>query len=258
MSTRPAAIVTGAAGGIGKVISQFLAAEGFRVVVADLDVDGGEAAVSDLRSGGADALFLAADVSLQSHIQGLVAQTVSAFGALDVVISCAGITRVIDFFDLTPADWDTVLAVNARGCFLLLQEAARYMRDHGGGSIVNIASIAGKGYRDTSNIAYASSKGAVITMTRIAAAALGRYGVRVNSVCPGMTRTPMMENWLDGRAEASGLTTQELTSKLTSGLALGRLNRPEDVAAAVVFLASPAAAAITGQSINVDGGLIWD
>ena len=258
MTDRPAAVVTGAARGIGRATATALAGAGHSVLVADRDADAGRAVVLELQAAGAEASFLQVDMARAEDAESLVDGTLSAFGRLDVLVNNAAVTRVIDLFDVQVADWDELTSINSRGYFLALQAVARHMRDNGGGSIVNVASIAAKGWRNTTNIAYASSKGAVVTMTRIAAATLGKHGIRVNAVCPGMTRTDMMQDWISKRAAELGTTTPELIESLTDHVALGRLVEPAEVAATVVFLASPASAAITGQSLNVDCGTVWD
>ncbi len=149
-------------------------------------------------------------------------------------------------------------AVNARGVFFCMQRAAREMAKQGGGKIINMASIAGKGYRGTSNIAYAASKGAVITMTRIAATQLAPHNINVNAICPGLTRTPMLESILRDNIQRRGLDEAEVIRRLETTVPLGRSNAPEDIANMAAFLASPESDNITGQSFNVDGGLTWD
>ena len=130
------------------------------------------------------------------------------------------------------------------------------MIEGGGGRIINIASVAGRGYIGTSNAAYAASKGAVISMTKTAAQQLGRHDINVNAICPGVTLTPMVERLLSDRAEATGASLEEVRAKATRHIPIGRANEPEDIAAMAVFLASPAARNITGQAYNVDGGLV--
>ncbi len=127
-----------------------------------------------------------------------------------------------------------------------------------GGRIINIASIAGKGYHSTSNAAYAASKGAVIAMTRIAAHQLGGHDVNVNAICPGIVRTNMIESMLEQRSEESGVPVDELRRRMTESIPIGRTNQPEDIAAMAAFLAGPEARNITGQAFNVDGGLVMD
>jgi NAD(P)-dependent dehydrogenase (short-subunit alcohol dehydrogenase family) len=252
------AVVTGGARGIGRATALALGSVGYRVVVADVDDSGGRATAAAVEADGSDARFVHTDMTDGDAVDGLMQGTVAAYGAVDLLVNNAAVTRVTDLFDVTVEQWDEILDVNARGYFLALQAAARHMRAQGGGCILNIASVAGKGWRETTNIAYASSKGAVVTMTRIAAASLGRFGIRVNAICPGMTRTEMMQGWIHDRALAEGVSEDELVRRFTASVALGRLVEPAEVAAAVVFLAAPVAGAITGQSLNVDGGLVWD
>ena len=180
------------------------------------------------------------------------------FGRLDVLVNNAGVTRDIDFFELPADEWDAIMQVNARGSFLCMRQAARYMRDSGGGLIINISSIADKGWPGASNIAYAASKGAVVTMTRIAAAQLAPFNITVNAVCPGVTRTPLVAQLLRSRAITLGTSEEKVTAALHATIPLGRANDPSDVADAIEFLASDQARNITGQSLNVDGGNIWD
>jgi len=251
-----AAVVTGAARGIGKAVAQALAETGFTVVVSDIDLEAGAATVEGLNKSGGPHHFVPADMRNLDDIGLLMDTVVDRCGRLDVLVNNAATTGAIDFLDVSEADWDSILDLNAKGYFFAMQEAARRMER--GARIVNIASIAGKGWKETSNIAYASSKGAVVTMTRIAAAALGASGIRVNSVCPGMTKTEMMLGWLNARASAESASPDDLLDELSQQVPLRLLNEPADVAAAVVFLATNASRTITGQSLNVDGGLIND
>lgn len=242
------AIVTGAGRGIGRAIAERFAAEGARVVIAEIDPDTGAEAA---RSLGNRATFIETDLADISAIDALVARTVADHGGLDILVNNAGVTRKLDFFEVTPEDWDWMHGVNARGVFFCMQRAAREMARSGHGKIVNIASIAGKGYPGTSNIAYAASKGAVIAMTRVGASQLARHNINVNAICPGVTRTPLAEKVL----AANG---GEMLRQVEQTIPLRRANRPEDMANMAAFLASAEADNITGQSFNVDGGLMWD
>lgn len=256
-ATQQVAIVTGGATGIGKACAQALVDVGYAVAIADVSMSG-EKVAAQLAEDGGRALFVRTDMADVGQIRALMDTTVQEFGRLDVLVNNASVTRVLDFYEVTEADWDQILTVNARGYFFAMQLAAERMEATGGGRIVNMASIAGKGFRETTNIAYASSKGAVIIMTRIAAARLGPVNIRVNAICPGMTKTDMWSNWIDGRAIQEGVARDVMEAEMSAKVPLNRLNEPSDVAALVVFLASDASHTITGQSINVDGGVMWD
>jgi NAD(P)-dependent dehydrogenase (short-subunit alcohol dehydrogenase family) len=150
------------------------------------------------------------------------------------------------------------MRVNAKGVFFCLQRVAREMIPRRRGAIINIASIAGKGYAGTSNAIYAASKGSVISLTRTAAQQLARHDINVNAICPGVTVTALSEANVAVRARDEGLSVEEMKQRRNALIPLGRANDPEDVAALAVFLASPGARNITGQSLNVDGGLVFD
>jgi NAD(P)-dependent dehydrogenase (short-subunit alcohol dehydrogenase family) len=158
--------------------------------------------------------------------------------------------------DLTEADWDRIHRLNAKGVFFCLQRAAREMIKSGGGRIINIASIAGRGHPGASNAAYAASKGAIIALTGKAAHELGPHNINVNAICPGFTRTELSIRNAVGRAAERGVSVEELYADQEATIPIRRANTPEDVAAMAVFLASPGARNITGQAYNVDGGLV--
>jgi len=181
---------------------------------------------------------------------------IAEFGRLDIIVNNAGVTRYAYVMDLTEADWDRIHRVNAKGVFFCMQRAAKEMIPRGGGRIINIASIAGRGHAGSSNVAYAASKGAVMAMTMLAAHQLGPHNINVNAICPGMTMTELGERNAVGRAAARGITVVELQAEQVAGIPIRRANTPEDIAAMAVFLASPGARNITGQAYNVDGGLV--
>ena len=179
------------------------------------------------------------------------------FGRLDILVNNAGVTRAADIMELTEADWDKIHRVNAKGVFFCLQTAAKQMIEQGdGGRIINIASIAGKGFSGTSNAAYSASKGAVISLTKTAAQQLAKHDITVNSICPGVTTTEIVEGLVKTRAEARGISVEAMVKEMTDNIPLKRANEPEDIAAMAIFLASSGARNITGQSYNVDGGLV--
>jgi NAD(P)-dependent dehydrogenase (short-subunit alcohol dehydrogenase family) len=185
-------------------------------------------------------------------------KVVGEFGTIDILVNNAGVTRRAYIMDLTEEDWDRIMRVNGKGVFFCLQRVAREMIPRRRGVIINIASIAGKGYAGTSNAIYAASKGAVISLTRIAALQLAPHNINVNAICPGTTKTALSEGNLKARAATEGLSVEEMERRRNAAIPLGRPNEPEDIAEMAVFLASPGARNITGQSFNVDGGLILD
>ena len=247
------AIVTGAAKGIGASISRALAAAGARVVCADID---GKAAGNIAKELGGDCMLLTVDVGEVDSIETMLDQTMEQFGQLNTIVNNAGVTRSAYIMDLTESDWDRIHQVNARGVFFCLQGAARRMIEGDGGRIINIASIAGRGYAGTSNAAYAASKGAVISLTKTAAQQLAKHDITVNAICPGVTRTELLEKIFTTIEESQGISKAEAEARAARPIPLQRINEPEDVAALAIFLASPGARNITGQAYNVDGGLI--
>ena len=249
-------LVTGAGVGIGRAIAVAMANAGATVACADIDAAAARATAAAISAEGKQACAVVADVGDVAQIDRMVSEVTERLGKLDVLVNNAGVTIRKYIMDLNEQDWDRIHRVNAKGVFFCLQRAARDMIANGGGVIVNIASIAGRGYAGTSNASYAASKGAVIALTRTAAQQLGEHGINVNAVCPGVTRTPLLERSMARRAAAWNVSVEEAERRVVEGVPIRRLNDPEDIAALAVFLASPAARNITGQAWNVDGGLI--
>ena len=251
------ALVTGAARGMGRAIAIRLANEGARVVATDINGRMVEQTTIDIRELGHDAIAVEADIGDVEDIDRVVVEALNAFGRIDILVNNAGVTRHADIMDLTVEDWDRIHRVNARGVFFCLQRVAREMIDSGrGGRIINIASIAGKGYSGTSNAAYAASKGAVLAMTQIAAHQLGGYDINVNAICPGRTLTEMSRATAVQRSQDLGIPLDELEEQRNAIIPIGRANEPEDIAEMAMFLAGPGSRNITGQAFNVDGGLV--
>lgn len=253
-----AAIVTGAGRGIGRAVALALAREGADVLVAEVNPETGARTAAEVRALGRKGLPTTTDVTRLDQIEAMVDTAAASFGRLDILVNNAGILKVQDLFALNETDWDRTFAVNAKGLFFCLQAAARRMREQGGGAIVNVASIAGRGGRPIM-VDYAATKAAVISITRSAAIALAPHRIRVNAVCPGMVDTAMWEHIDDvWGMQMQGLPKGEQMRRRLQSVPLGRMEQPEDVAKAVVFLASEEADYITGQALNVCGGLEMD
>jgi len=234
------AIVTGGSQGIGEACVRRFAREGARVVIADVSDAPGQALAAEL-----GALYVHCDVGDKAEVDALIARTVEAFGAIDILVSNAGIFRAAEFLDVTEADFDAVLRVNVKGSFLVGQAAARVMAAQKRGSIIHMSSV--NGVMAIPNIAsYNVSKGGINQLTRVMALALADQGVRVNAVAPGTIATEL--------AAKAVLTSDAAREKIMSRTPLRRLGEPSEIADTVAFLASDAASYITGEIITVDGG----
>ncbi|MFK7941620.1 MAG: SDR family NAD(P)-dependent oxidoreductase [Paracoccaceae bacterium] len=245
-------VVTGAARGIGRGMAEVFLAAGDRVVGIDVD----EAVLETSAAAAFEPVI--ADVGDIAAFEAALADVISKFGCLDILINNAGVTRRADLMDLTEADWDRIMRVNAKGVFFGQQIAGRHMMDRGEGRIINIASVAGKGYPDSSNAIYAASKGAVITMTRMAAHRMGPHGVTVNAICPGITETEIFQGIVSRDSEARGVPYEDVHAEKVANVPVRRTNTVEEVAQMALYLASPSARNITGQAMHIDGGLIMD
>ncbi|MGC9530389.1 MAG: SDR family NAD(P)-dependent oxidoreductase [Candidatus Bipolaricaulaceae bacterium] len=242
-----AALVTGAARGIGRAIALALAREGADVAICSRTEEQVNRVADEIRALGASALGVPADVSRPDQVRGLFQQVVDQFGRLDILVNNAGIIRRGKLEDHTDEDWELVLAVNLRGTYYCCREATRLMKPQRGGRIVNISSVAGKVGDITSAPSYGPSKGAVNTLTKSLARELAPYGITVNAVAPHAIETEMSAEWSEDKRKA-----------VVSQIPLGRMGKPEEVAAAVMFLASDAAGFITGEILDVNGGYLMD
>lgn len=249
-------IVTGAGQGIGKAAALKLAAQGADIAAVDINAKTVAETAAAVKALGRQSIAIAADMAKVAEIARMVSETVKAFGHIDALVNNAGVTRRAYIMDLTEDDWDKIHGVNSKGVFFCLQRVAREMIPRRKGRIINIASVAGKGFEGTSNAVYAASKGAVISLTKTAAQQLGEHNINVNAVCPGIVMTDMVAALLKVDAEKSGLSMEEVTKRFVAKVPIRRANQPEHIADMIVFLASPAAENVSGQCINVDGGLV--
>lgn len=236
------AIVTGAASGIGLACSRALAAEGTRVVLADVDADRLTEAARDV---GGDAVV--ADVTKPDDARRVVEEAVRLAGALDVLVASAGAFHSTPFDRITLDEWDRIQAVNVRGVFLLAQAALAVMIPRRRGRIVTIGSLAGQVGGLVAGAGYAASKGGVIALTKSIARFAGPHGITANCVNPGIIETPLTASW-----------PEEALERTVAATSLGRIGRPEEVAAIVLVLASDAASFVHGAQVDVNGGLHMD
>jgi 2-deoxy-D-gluconate 3-dehydrogenase len=243
------AVVTGGANGIGRATVLALSEAGARVVIADPDERASVALVREVEAIGRSAMAIAVDVANEDEVDAIFTKAVAEFGPPTVLVNNAGTALRKPAVDLSLADWDKVVAVNMTGVFLCSRAAARMMIAHGkSGAIVNTSSIMGlSGGGLYPNISYQTTKGAVVNMTRALAVEWAPHKIRVNAVAPTYVRTNFI---------APLLQHPELVARIEAMTPLGRLAEPEEVAAAILFLASPAASMITGHTLPVDGGFL--
>jgi NAD(P)-dependent dehydrogenase (short-subunit alcohol dehydrogenase family) len=249
------ALVTGGGTGIGRAIARALAAAGASVAVSDLDLTAAHTVAKEI---GPRAIALQLNVTHADETEALVKQVADRWGGLDIVCANAGISSMACVVDLTDEEWDANMAVNAKGVFLTNRAAVRrWLRTGTKGVIVNTASLAGK--QGVPLLAhYAASKFAVVGFTQSLAREVAAHGIRVNCVCPGFVRTGMQERELVWEAGLRNMAPDAVRAEYVALTPLGRLEEPEDVADAVVFLASDAARFITGEALNVTGGVRMD
>lgn len=240
------AVITGGASGLGLETARYLAREGCALVVADLNDQTLASASDEIRKLGARVSPVKIDVRRYEDCERMAATAVKEYGGIDVVLAAAGVSTSGAFFlDTTPRDWDAMIDINIRGVMNTNRACAPIMAEKKGGSIINIASEAGK-VGEKRIVVYSATKGAVMSFTKAFALEMGRFNVRVNAVCPGVTRTPMTTNY--------GGPGDEMYQKAVRLYPMGRLGEPADIAAMITMLASSQSAWVTGQCISISGG----
>jgi dihydroanticapsin dehydrogenase len=242
------AIITGAATGIGRATALLFAKEGASVVVADINEDDAHRTVADIEDKGGSARFVQTDVSEAEDVQALMERSAEEMDGIDVIVNNAGAQRSGAVTEFEESEWDLLMRVNPRSCFLGAKYGVPYLRERGGGSIVNVSSLAGlKG--GPGMTAYSASKGAIIAFTRALAEELAPDNIRANSVCPGWIDTPFNEpaiEFMGGRAQQEEMVQQTVPLK--------RQGTSEEIAPGILYLASDASSYVTGQELIIDGG----
>lgn len=238
------AMVTGGGMGMGREHCLLMANEGAQLIVTDINKEAGQQTVSDIKAAGGDALFIALDVASEKNWQSAVEEGVNQYGKIDILVNNAGILILKSLQQTTVEDWDQVLSINAKGCFLGCREILPAMQKAGGGSIINISSIYGL-VGGPNAAAYEASKGAVKMLSKAAAVDYASYNIRVNSVHPGIIRTNMTKEALEHKEVAQQMYAMTLT---------GREADPKEVSYAVLFLASDESSYVNGSEMVVDGG----
>jgi D-sorbitol dehydrogenase (acceptor) len=248
------AAVTGAGSGMGRAIATAYAEEGARVVASDINLAAAQETAGAIAAGGGEAIAVETDVRDQAQAQAMVDAAVSHFGGLDILVNNAGVIKIVPFLETTDADWDFMFDVNCKGMLWCSQAAARQMIAQGrGGKIVNLASQAGR-RGEALVLAYCASKACVISMTQSMALALAPHKINVNGIAPGIVDTPLWVEVDKQFAQILGWEVGEPKRRFVESIPLGRIEQPQDVTGAAIFLASSDSDYMTQQTINVDGG----
>jgi 2-hydroxycyclohexanecarboxyl-CoA dehydrogenase len=243
------ALVTGGGRGIGRAIAFGLAEEGAQVAVVDILRDNAESVRREIEALGAKGLALEADLTRRAEVTRAVEDTVAQWGQIDVLVNNAGWDRLEPFLESEEETWDRIIAINFKAVLYVCKAVLPHMVERGGGKVVNIASDAGR-VGSMGEAVYAGTKGAIIAFSKTLAREMARHRITVNVVCPGLTETPLLQG-----IRQQSPKTERVIDAVTRAIPLGRVGQPEDVAGAAVYLASPAADYVTGQTLSVSGGL---
>ena len=242
------AIITGSGRGIGRAIALAMAAQGANIVVNDVNMESADEVVAEIEAMGRQAIAVKADVTSEDQIKAMIETCINRFGKLDILVNNAGIIQTVPVTEIDGKDWDRVMEVNLKGVFLCCKAALAPMKAQHGGKIINIASVAGKrGGGLLGNSCYSASKGGVIAFTKSLARESGPFGINVNAITPAFTDTEMTRSIAPDKKEF-----------IIKMLPLGRVGQPSDIAGAVCFLASSMSDYMTGEIMDVDGGLMCD
>jgi NAD(P)-dependent dehydrogenase (short-subunit alcohol dehydrogenase family) len=248
------ALITGAGNGIGRATAQLFAQEGAKVIAQDVNADMAQETVQLIRKAGGEAVSIGGDVTSSADAEAMVKKAVDTYGRLDVLFNNAGVWHGGTILDISEEDWDRTMAVNVKGIYLVSRYAVQRMMRQEGGSIINAASVAALRGSPMS-AAYNASKGAVLLLTKCMALDFGRYGIRVNCICPGIIDTQMADQLLTYRSLGDDDRKQALLETYEERHAVGRFGQPAEVAKVVLFLASDEASFVTGAAWPVDSGL---
>ena len=243
------ALVAGGGGGIGRAVALALAGEGAKTAVADIAKENAEKVKGEIQALGVDGLACRVDLTKKADVDRMVGEVLNRFGQIDILVNCQGWDRLEPFVESNEETWEKLLAINFKSVLYTARAVLPHMISRGGGKVVNIASDAGR-VGSSWEAVYAGTKGAVIAFSKTIAREVARYKINVNVVCPGLTETPLLQ-----AVRTQSEQTAKIVDAVTKATPFRRVAKPEEVAEAVLFLSSPAADFITGQTLSVSGGL---